>query len=102
MTGPGHNSAGEALRGFVTQLQALQADRDEIGDQMKAVMKEAKSEGFDPKIIRIVLQRRRMSAQEREERDALVETYEREAGGGERSRGGRAPKPPPSTREASA
>lgn len=75
------NNAGEALRGFVTHLEALQADRDEIGERMKEVMREAKAEGFDPKIIRIVLQRRRMSKQEREERDALVETYEREVGG---------------------
>lgn len=80
MTKPGDNNAGEALRGFVTHLEALQADRDEIGERMKDVMREAKGEGFDPKIIRIVLQRRRMSKQEREERDALVATYEREAG----------------------
>ena len=78
MSQPGHNNAGEALRGFVTHLEALHADRDEIGERMKDVMREAKAEGFDPKIIRIVLQRRRMSAQEREERDALVATYEGE------------------------
>ena len=76
MSEPGHNNAGEALRGFVTHLEALQADRDEIGERMKDVMREAKGSGFDPKIIRIVLQRRRMSAQERAERDELVETYE--------------------------
>lgn len=80
MSKAGHNSAGEALRGFVTHLEALQSDRDEIGEQMKTVMREAKAEGFDPKIIRIVLQRRRMSEQDREERDALVATYEGEVG----------------------
>ncbi len=80
MSGPGHNNAGEALRGFIAHLEDLQAERAEVTERMKEVMAEAKGEGFDPKIIRIVLQRRKMSAQEREERDALVATYEQEAG----------------------
>ena len=80
MTEPGHNKAGEALRGFVAHLEELQAERDEVSERMKEVMREAKGEGFDPKIIRIVLQRRRMSAEAREERDALVASYEESAG----------------------
>ena len=73
----GHNSgAGEALRGLVEQIESLQRDREAIGDQIRVVMAEAKSEGFDPNIIRIVLQRRKMTSDERAERDALVTTYE--------------------------
>ena len=74
--GIGHNSAADVLRGIVSQIEALHQDRAEINDQVKTLMAEAKGAGFDPKILRIVLQRRKLHKEEREERDALVAVYE--------------------------
>lgn len=76
MSGPGHNSAPEVLAGIVSQLEEIAGQKQELTDQARVVMAEAKAQGFDPKIIRIVLRRRQMTADERNEQDALVETYE--------------------------
>lgn len=76
MSGPGHNNAPEVLAGIVSQLEELAGQKQELTDQARVVMAEAKAQGFDPKIIRIVLRRRQMTADERYEQDALIETYE--------------------------
>ena len=63
------------LRNVIERIERLQAEQKELGDDIRDIMKEAKSTGLDPKIIRKVLALRKMSKAEREELDALVGTY---------------------------
>jgi uncharacterized protein (UPF0335 family) len=78
--GSGHNSAPEVLAGIVSQLEEIADQKRDLTEQAKVVMAEAKGQGFDPKIIRIVLRRRQMTADDRAEQDELVETYENNLG----------------------
>ena len=71
----GGNSAKE-LKAFIERAERLIDERKGINGDIKEVLDEAAGSGFDKKIIRKVIQRRAIARQEREEQDALIETYE--------------------------
>lgn len=70
----GHNS-GEQLRLFLERIERLEEEKKGIADDVKDVFSEAKSQGYDTKMMRIILRERKMSADDRAERDAILETY---------------------------
>lgn len=70
------NSGRDALHSFVERIERLEETKSEIADDIKDVFTEAKSIGFDTKVLRTVLRRRRMDREEREEFDSMVELYE--------------------------
>ena len=67
--------AGERLRSFIPRIERLEEEKKTISDDIRDVFAEAKSNGFDPKIMRQVLKIRKMETAERQENDALLETY---------------------------
>ncbi|MGH6619229.1 MAG: DUF2312 domain-containing protein [Alphaproteobacteria bacterium] len=67
--------AGERLRSFIQRIERLEEEKKTISDDIREVFAEAKSSGFDPKIMRQVLKIRKMETAERQEMDALLETY---------------------------
>lgn len=82
MTAEGHNSgdvlgqsAQGRLKSFFERLERLDEDLAQIRQDRSEVMQEAKSEGFDPKIIRAVLRLRKMDAAKRSEEEALIDLY---------------------------
>lgn len=73
---PGHNGvAAEDLRQIVARIERLEEEKKAIGTDIKEIYIEAKSRGFDPKIIRAVIRERKIDEAERQERDALLELY---------------------------
>lgn len=75
MTKRGHNSAGDALLSLLQRIERLEEDRANIGADIREVYREAKGVGFDPKIIRQLIKLRRMEASDRQEQEALLESY---------------------------
>jgi uncharacterized protein (UPF0335 family) len=77
--GTGHNSVGDAgeLKMLVERIEHLAEEKDGMAADIREVYKEAKSAGFDTKVMRKLIARRKMDAAKREEQDALLETYER-------------------------
>jgi len=73
----GHNSgvAGERLRSFIQRIERLEEEKKSLGAEIREVFAEAKSDGFDPKIMRQVIKLRKMDAADRQEKEALLETY---------------------------
>jgi len=69
----GANSAGH-LKAFVERIERLAEEKESISDDMKEVYSEAKSNGFDPKILRKIIAIRKDPYQYREDSE-LVETY---------------------------
>lgn len=68
-------TAAERLCGFVERIEALEEDRAQVADDIRAVKAKAKAAGFDLKALREVLRQRRMSREDREQWEALVDTY---------------------------
>jgi uncharacterized protein (UPF0335 family) len=69
------NVTGDRLRSFIDRLESLGDERQGVQDQIKEVFAEAKSGGFDVKIIRMLLRLRRMKPHERAETEELLEVY---------------------------
>jgi uncharacterized protein (UPF0335 family) len=69
--------AKDQLYSFVERLERLDEERQGLVDDMKEVRAEAKGVGFDPKIITMVLRRRKMDAADRMEQDDILDLYER-------------------------
>lgn len=67
-------AAGE-LRAFVERFERLEAEKKDIADQQKEVMAEAKSRGYDTKVLRKVIALRKKDPQELSEEEAVLEIY---------------------------
>ncbi len=69
------SSSQEKLRNYIERLERIDEERLAAIADAKEVMDQAKSDGFDPKIMRIIVRRRKMTAAIRAQQDALVDTY---------------------------
>lgn len=69
------DNAGSQLVSFVERLERLAEERQAMTEDMREVMAEAKSAGFDTKIIRRVLGLRKMDETARKELLHLTDTY---------------------------
>lgn len=67
--------AGERLRSFIQRIERLEEEKKTISEDIREVFAEAKSNGFDPKIMRQVIKLRKMEVADRQEQEALLETY---------------------------
>lgn len=77
--GLGDNSkkeiSAQRLKSFVQRIERLEEEKASLGADVREVYSEAKSTGFDPKIMRMVIKLRKMDAADREEADALLQVY---------------------------
>ncbi len=68
-------SAQAQLRQFIEQIERLEEEKKAIAADIKDKFLEAKSQGFDVKAMRKVIALRKKDADERQEEDAILETY---------------------------
>jgi len=68
-------NAAPALKAFIERVERLTEEKDSLSADIREVYAEAKGNGWDPKIMRIIVRRRKMDAAERAEQDALIDTY---------------------------
>ncbi len=67
--------AGEQLRGFIDRIERLEEEKKGIAEDIKEVYAQAKSVGFDTKIMRKVITLRKMDTQDRQEQETLIDVY---------------------------
>lgn len=65
----------EKLKQYVARVERLEAEKAELAADIREVFAEAKSFGFDTKIIRKVISKRKLEAAERAEQEALLDLY---------------------------
>jgi len=70
-----HGIARDQLRAFIERIERLEEEKKSIADDIKDVYGEAKSLGFDSKILRKVISIRKQDADERAEQEAILDTY---------------------------
>lgn len=68
-------AAAKALLQFIERIERLEEEKKGIADDVKDVYAEAKANGYDTKIMRIMVRLRKMESHARQELDALTETY---------------------------
>lgn len=67
--------ARDRLRSFVERIERLEEEKKTIGDDIKDVYGEAKSTGFDTKVLREVIKLRKLDQNERMELESILDTY---------------------------
>ncbi len=72
--------AGERLRGLVERIERLEEEKKALADDIKDVFAEAKSAGFDVKVLRQLIRLRRQQPAEIEEQETLLDLYRRALG----------------------
>jgi uncharacterized protein (UPF0335 family) len=72
--------AADVLRSFIERVERLEEEKKNIADDIKDVYTEAKSSGFEPKIMRQVVRLRKMETADRQEQEALLDLYSHAVG----------------------
>ena len=68
-------SAREKLRQLVSRIEKLEEEKKSIADDIKETYAEAKTLGFDTKVLRQVVRFRKQDRQEREEQEMVRDLY---------------------------
>ena len=74
MSGP-VEVAGDQLRTIVERIEKVEEELKELSEAKKEIYQEAKSNGFDVKILREVIRVRKQDQNERDEQETLLATY---------------------------
>lgn len=67
--------AVDRLRSLIERIERLEEEKAAIASDIRDVFAEAKSAGFDAKIMRAIIKLRKMNAVGRDEQEYLIETY---------------------------
>ncbi|MBT7581909.1 MAG: DUF2312 domain-containing protein [Kordiimonadaceae bacterium] len=67
--------AADALRSYIERIERLEEEKKALADDIKDIYAEAISTGFDVKIIRQIVRLRKMDENDRQEQEALLDTY---------------------------
>ena len=67
------NFAKDQLKALIERVERVEEERAALAGDIREIYAEAKGHGFDTKIMRQVVQIRKMESHEREERDAILD-----------------------------
>lgn len=67
--------AANRLRSLIERIERLEEEKAALSSDIRDIFAEAKSAGFDIKIMRKIIKLRKMNAADRDEQEFLLETY---------------------------
>ena len=67
--------ASDRLRSLIERIERLEEEKKALSEDIRDIYAEAKSAGFDVKIMRTIIKLRKMNAIDREEQQYLLDTY---------------------------
>jgi uncharacterized protein (UPF0335 family) len=68
-------TARDQLKAIVQRVERIEAEIKDLNDDKSEIYKEARANGFDVKTIKKVITKRKIDVLEREEQDAMFDTY---------------------------
>ncbi len=69
--------AADRLRSLIERIERLEEEKKALSGDIRDIFAEAKSAGFDVKIMRAVIKLRKMNAADRDEQEFLLDTYKK-------------------------
>ena len=67
--------SGNQLRLFIEKAERLEEEKNELMENIREVFAEAKSVGFDVKIMKQIMKLRKMKNEDRAEQEELLDLY---------------------------
>jgi uncharacterized protein (UPF0335 family) len=74
------NIAGDRLRSLIERIERLEEERKALSSDIKDIFAEAKSAGFDVKVMRALIRIRKQEPADVEEQETLLDVYRRALG----------------------
>lgn len=74
------NIDADRLRSIIERIERLEEERQAIGSDIKDIFAEAKSAGFDVKVLRQLIRIRKQEPADVEEQETLLDVYRRALG----------------------
>ncbi|HMO76743.1 MAG TPA: DUF2312 domain-containing protein [Sphingopyxis sp.] len=65
----------QQLRLFIERIERLEEEKKGISDDITDTYNEAKSQGYDPKIMRQIVRLRKLPVHDRREMEAILDLY---------------------------
>lgn len=72
--------AGDRLRSLIERIERLEEERKGIGADIRDIYAEAKSAGFEVKVVREIVKLRKLDAHDRREQEELLDLYKNAIG----------------------
>lgn len=67
--------SGQQLKSIIDRIERLEEEKKGLAVDISEVYAEAKGNGFEPKVLRQIIKLRRLSKADRQEQEALLDTY---------------------------
>ena len=68
-------TADEQLRLFIERIERMEEEKKGVADDIRDTYNEAKSQGYDPKIMRQIVRLRKLPVNDRKEMEAILDVY---------------------------
>ncbi len=65
----------DQLRLFIERIERLEEEKQGMADDIKDTYSEAKSQGYDAKIMKKIVALRKMESHDRQEMEAILDAY---------------------------
>jgi uncharacterized protein (UPF0335 family) len=65
----------EQLRLFIERIERMEEEKKGVADDIRDTYNEAKSNGYDPKIMRQIVRLRKLPINDRKEMEAILDVY---------------------------
>lgn len=69
------NVAADQLRLGIEKIESLEEEKKGTNDDIRDAYLEHKAQGYDPKIMRQIIRLRKMAPHDRQEMEAILQTY---------------------------
>lgn len=66
---------GERLKSLIERIERVTEEKDDLANDIKEIFQESKSAGFDVATMKQIIKLRKLTAEKRQEAEALLETY---------------------------
>ena len=67
----------DRLRSFIERIEHLEEEKSFLAADIREIYAEAKENGFDAKIIRMIIRLRKMDQADRQEQEQILDLYKR-------------------------
>ena len=67
--------AKDQLKSIIERIERLEEEKKAISDDIRDVYAESKGNGFDVKVLRMIVRMRKQDPNERQEQETILETY---------------------------
>jgi len=65
----------QQLRLFIERIERMEEEKKGVADDIRDTYNEAKSNGYDPKIMRQIVRLRKLPVHDRKEMEAILDVY---------------------------